>query len=376
MRVGLIGTGGFGRFVLQGYALTPDVTVVAVADTLAERAKAVAGEFGVARSFDRYEDLVGCDEVDLVHIVTPPPVHHEMAIAALTAGRPVLCEKPLAMDSAEAAAMRDAAIAAGVVHAVDHEMRYDPLHRHARRLLAEGYVGEIRLASLQLVVNYGCNPLYPTNYAHWTVQRSAGGGTLAQHVIHFLDLARFLFGDVTVLGGTMATAQPVRPVLGPEVQPGDPLGPDVPTAGEGPCDGDDTVALHGTLPGGGVLAVASTWSALHPSGAAWEIYGSEGTLRLSTAHGLTGARHDETELAPLAAPAELAPPGMDALAPDLLRRSGVVDGPALLGLFAGLAQDVAAAVEGRDSARIFPTFDDGLANQENIDVLSRASEAR
>src|SRR5690349_8626218 len=120
LRVGVIGT-GFGSLVqIPAFQRTPGVDVVAVASGHEARARQVATRFGLAAAYGDYRQMLAEQELDLVSIVTPPYLHHEMALAAFERGFNVLCEKPFAMHLGQAREMLRAARAAGVVAAVDH----------------------------------------------------------------------------------------------------------------------------------------------------------------------------------------------------------------------------------------------------------------
>src|SRR5262245_35971666 len=113
LRIGMIGAGGVARSIHSpGFALCPDVEIHAACDTDPQ----AAGGSGAAKAFGRAEDLLACRELDAVVIATPNDRHCEIALAALAAGKHVLCEKPLALNLAEARRMADAAEASGLVH--------------------------------------------------------------------------------------------------------------------------------------------------------------------------------------------------------------------------------------------------------------------
>ena len=106
--VGLLGCGAFGRFCLREFAAMPRLRAAAVADTIQAAAHKTAEEFAVPVCADVHA-LAARDDVQIIHIATPPSTHRELAIAALDAGKDVLCEKPLATTLADARCMIDAA---------------------------------------------------------------------------------------------------------------------------------------------------------------------------------------------------------------------------------------------------------------------------
>ena len=143
VRVGVIGT-GFGRRVqLPGLGLVPGVRVAAVGSGSLDRARAVAAEFGIARAFGSGEALAESPDVDLVIVSSTPDAHARHAIAALKAGKHVLCEKPMALSVREAEQMVDVAEGSPGLARIDHELRYEPNRQRARELIRAGAIGPV-----------------------------------------------------------------------------------------------------------------------------------------------------------------------------------------------------------------------------------------
>lgn len=358
----------YANVALYGYSRVPEIDVTAICDVVPALAQGAAEMFGVPHHGTDHHEMINRDDVDLVHVIVPPPVHHAITLDVIAAGKHVLTEKPLAMTTREATDMYDAAERAGVVHAIGHEMRYDPVHRHLRDLIGQGFIGEPRLVKLSDICNYAADPRYPTYYATWTMRREQGGGVLLQHGAHILDLARFVLGEIDVVGGFAANQVPVRPTLAPDVHPAAlfEMGAAAPTTGQAPVDADDTAVLYGTLPNGGLFTFSAGWTVHHPSGVTWELYGSEGTLKVLSDGSLLGGRNTDTELAVLSAPDHYALPGDD----PWLDRTGVLT-EALDPMFRLMVGDVAAAVDGRPGDKAFATFADGVATQRAMDAVAR-----
>jgi predicted dehydrogenase len=159
--VGLLGCGAFGRFCLREFAAMPGLRPAAVADTIPEAARKTGEEFAVPVCADIHA-LAARDDVQIIHIATPPSTHRELAIAALDASKHVLCEKPLATTLADARRMIDAARTARRFLAVNLIMRYDPLNQAVARILEAGLLGAPLHAFFE---NYaGDTPLGP---GHW-----------------------------------------------------------------------------------------------------------------------------------------------------------------------------------------------------------------
>ena len=131
--------------------------------------------------------------VAAVTIATPPAAHAEAAIAAVKAGKHVLCEKPFAMDTTQAAAMLDAAAAAGVVHLVGHEFRWAVDRATVGRAIAEGMIGEPRLATL--VMHSSLVADLETKTPPWWFDPVEGGGWLGASGSHIVDMVRVWLGE-------------------------------------------------------------------------------------------------------------------------------------------------------------------------------------
>ena len=141
VRVGIIGTGFARRVQLPGLRLAPEVRVTAVASGRPENAEATAREFAIPHVCADGPELTRSADVDLVLVSSTPDTHARYAIAALEAGKHVLCEKPTALDAREAAAMLAVAERRpGQLSWMDHELRYEPNRRRVRELIVQGAI--------------------------------------------------------------------------------------------------------------------------------------------------------------------------------------------------------------------------------------------
>ncbi|MEV6897700.1 Gfo/Idh/MocA family oxidoreductase [Amycolatopsis sp. NPDC051372] len=174
--------------------LTPRMAVLCGRDAAA--ASAAAEKLGWASVETDWKRLVESDEVGLVDICTPGDTHAEIALAALAAGKHVLCEKPLANNVAEAAAMAAAAeeaTARGVRSMVAFNYRRVPALAFARSLVADGRLGELRHVRAQYLQDWIVDPEFPLV---WRLQKErAGSGALSDIGAHIVDLAQFLTGS-------------------------------------------------------------------------------------------------------------------------------------------------------------------------------------
>jgi predicted dehydrogenase len=181
-----------GRFFDLPYAV--DRAVLSGRD--ADAARSAADRLGWASVETDWRRVVERDDVDLVDVCTPGDTHAEIAIAALAAGKHVLCEKPLANTVAEAASMAEAAEAAaarGVRSMVGFNYRRVPALALARRLVADGRIGEIRHVRAQYLQDWIVDPQFPLV---WRLQRDrAGSGALGDIGAHIVDATQFVTGQ-------------------------------------------------------------------------------------------------------------------------------------------------------------------------------------
>ncbi|WP_433303386.1 Gfo/Idh/MocA family protein [Actinoplanes sp. CA-030573] len=200
-RIGLLGAAGIARAaVLLPVRRRDDVVVAAVASR--SGAKEYAAEHGIERAHDAYEDLLADPGVDLVYNALPPSMHADWTIAALRAGKDVLCEKPFTMNAAQARRVVAASAETGrrVVEAFhDH---YHPLSAWVRAAVAEGVLGRITRAE---AVFHGSNPYVPGTLRH---EPELGGGALMDLGCYPVHWLRSVFPGEPVVGATSSVANP------------------------------------------------------------------------------------------------------------------------------------------------------------------------
>ena len=194
--------------------ITPRLRVVCGRD--AEAAGAVAERFGWESVETDWRAVLERDDVDLVDICTPGDTHAEIAIAALEAGKHVLCEKPLANTVEEAEKMASAAreaAARGVRAMVGFTYRRTPAVALARRLVEEGRIGTVRHVRAQYLQDWLVDGDAPMS---WRLDRTrAGSGALGDIGAHIVDMAQFVTGDrITSVSGVMETFVTSRPLAG------------------------------------------------------------------------------------------------------------------------------------------------------------------
>lgn len=222
LRVAMIGHGFMGAAHSVGWRQAPavfslprDVEMAVLVGRNAEKTAAAAAQWGWAESATDWREVIARDDIDIVDIVTPGDSHAEIAIAALRAGKHVLCEKPLANSQAEAEAMADAAAAAAAdgVHAmVGFTYRRVPAVTLMRDLIAQGLIGPVRQVRAAYRQDWLVDPQAPLV---WRLQKvHAGSGALGDIGAHIVDMTQFVTGQtVTAVSGMLETIVKERPLL-------------------------------------------------------------------------------------------------------------------------------------------------------------------
>lgn len=193
LSVGLAGCGAFGLFCMEAYSKLPSVRIVAAARASKPQARERCAELG-ADVLDTYEKLLARDDVDIVHVATPPARHYELVTAALRAGKHVLCEKPLDVELARAEEILQLASRSRKVLAVNFVLRYSPVVEWVRSVLDSGVLGRPLAGQL---VNCGSDSGLTDD--HWFWDKSSSGGIFVEHGVHFFDLYEYWFGAGSVV---------------------------------------------------------------------------------------------------------------------------------------------------------------------------------
>ncbi|GGV58518.1 dehydrogenase [Streptomyces longisporoflavus] len=186
MRIALIGAGGIARAHLPGWLELGARVGVYTVDGSAEKLAAEYAGHDVVAAASLGELLADCTAVD---ICTPTPTHKELALAAVAAGRHVICEKPLALNASDAEEIAAAAEAAGVRLHPAHVVRYFPAYAAMRRAVGSGDLGD--LAVLRFTRG-GARP----QWAPWFADPAQSGGVIMDLMVHDIDIARWIAGDV------------------------------------------------------------------------------------------------------------------------------------------------------------------------------------
>jgi len=196
LRIGIIGCGeiAFGKH-MPSLENLKCVEMAAFYDIYPEKAEKAAARFGIegAKVYDDYRKLLEDKSIDVVHVCTPNKSHAEITIAALEAGKHVMCEKPMAKTAAEARKMLEAAKRSGKKLTIAYQNRYRPDSQYLKRLCENGELGEIYFAKAHAIRRRAV----PT----WGVflnKEEQGGGPLIDIGTHALDLTLWLMGNYDV----------------------------------------------------------------------------------------------------------------------------------------------------------------------------------
>ncbi|HZI18623.1 MAG TPA: Gfo/Idh/MocA family oxidoreductase [Pyrinomonadaceae bacterium] len=349
--VGIIGTGFARTTQLPAFRACEGARLVAVASGRRENAERVAREFGIPSVASDWREVIAHPEVHLVSIVTPPSTHAEMTLAALEAGRAVLCEKPTAMNADESRRMREAASSSGLFAHLDHELRFLPARRLMREMIAAGEVGRVRHA--RLLFRSDSRASAERGWDWWS-DAEAGGGVLGAIGSHAVDSLRWLLAsEVSHVSASLATHVAER------------TDPQTNQPRRVTTDDEATLLLHFTetdTVGRATASVSLSVVEAGPHEHSVEVYGSEGALRVDQNGRLLRARVGEgawrevevEDEAPLA--------------------EGLRDSEWSRGFTLFAREIVAALAAGRRAVEGAATFDDGHRIQLVLDAARAAHE--
>lgn len=207
LNTAIIGT-GIGQVLHAPVILKhPDFDLSYIVGQDLEKTKEVADKLGVDHSID-WMEVIADDEIDVVSICTPPYLHKEMALAALDHGKHVICEKPLAVNAADALEMYEKAEDAGLIAFVNFEFRYLPERVYFNDLIKSGYIGDIQELDIRLRSGRRLNPR-KFGYNWWS-ETSKGGGLLNTVGSHYIDFIGKNLGEINEVVGNLFTNIPKR----------------------------------------------------------------------------------------------------------------------------------------------------------------------
>jgi len=205
-RIGIVGTGWGARVQVPTFR-EAGLNVVAIAGFHRNKTREIADELGV-HPHDHWQELINASDVDLVSVTAPPYEHREIALAALEAGKHVLCEKPTTLNPLEAEHLVTAARRRpGQIAIIDHELRFLPAWREARARIAAD-VGRIRAAEVRYSSPARNDPARAWN---WWSDASRGGGIWGAVGSHFVDALRYFGAEIESVQALLHTIITQRP---------------------------------------------------------------------------------------------------------------------------------------------------------------------
>ena len=347
-RVGIVGL-GFGAQVYLPAFRSEGWEVAALSSRTREKLAEAARAAGVPDVHIDPLEMIARSDLDAIAIATPPRSHHELAVAALRAGKHVLCEKPFALDASQAAEMNDAAQRSGRTAMVGHEFRHTPQRAYIKQLLDEGYLGGFQLCTIELFLDRYVTP-EPRPLA-WMAYEQEGGGLLGALGSHYVDGLRHWFGEVASVSGRLLG-------LRPDTR-------DAKTGSIVKAETDDTFLFTLEFENGGIATMTASFAATPTRGARIAVMGERGTLIAEQPgpnpmeDGVVVGSRDGSPLAPLSTPSKYTP-----FTDDRDHR---------LMAFRLLVREFGRGIDQGLSPS--PNFTDGLRTQEVLDAVRASSKS-
>jgi predicted dehydrogenase len=305
VRVGVLGAGAWARFAhLPGYVRDPRCELVAIADPVVDRAREFAAEFGIPHVYDSHEALIARDDIQLVDVCTPSATHFALAMAALNAGKHVLCEKPVAYDFAETRRAAALARAKGLKTKLGFTFRYSPAMQYMKELIDDGFVGTPFIFNGYEQNSQWLDPETPLRQVdHEADQSVIHVSSLEGYGAPIMDLGHLFMGSrFKAVVGTMKNFIPERMVRA--------------TGTRMRMNIDDGDIFIGEFDSGAIGSIQTSFVTVgNYPGLEARVYGSKGALicRLVEENGvcesLKAASADQVEFRELDVPARFYPPG-------------------------------------------------------------------
>lgn len=345
--IGIIGAGFARTTQIPGFKNCEGARGVVIASAHREHAEEVARDFDIPNVADDWRGVIEHDDVDLVSIVTPVVTHHEITLAALGAGKHVLCEKPMAMNANEAREMMERAREKNVLALIDHELRFLPGRQKAAEIIRQGDIGQLWHARCLFRSGQRADPNRAWN---WWSDVKQGGGALGAIGSHIVDAFRWLLDtEVSEVFGQLSTHVPKR-----KDQSG--LVRDVTT--------DDEASLLLRFDGAHSSSVTANASmSMVQAGASAhvvEIFGSDGAVKVDGNGCVWSAKSGDTEWTSIEIDhGHLAP--------------GMAEGGWSRGFTAFSQKIIEALREGRTTVEGAATFADGYRTQLVLDAARRSN---
>lgn len=199
VKIGIIGTGSISNMHMSGYTRMKNVEVIAACDINEERVKEFAQKYNIPNIFTDYNKMLEMEELDAVSVTTWNNIHAPASIAALNAGKHVLCEKPLALNADQAREMVEAAEKSEKILMVGFCRRFGDNAKALKEMIDGGDLGKIYYAKTGCLRRWG-------NPGGWFSDKErSGGGPVIDLGVHMIDLVRYLSGKPKVVSVTAST---------------------------------------------------------------------------------------------------------------------------------------------------------------------------
>lgn len=377
LRVGMVGYGFMGKAHSNAWRQAPrffplkvHVELHTICGRNAAGVQAARVQLGWQNAATDWRDVVESPLIDVVDINTPNDSHAEIAIAAARAGKHILCEKPLGLNSKQAEQMLAAVQKAKVVHMVCHNYRRVPAVVLAKKMIGEGALGQIYHYHARYAQDWLADPEFPLK---WRLQKGiSGSGAHGDINSHIIDLARYLVGEFKEVCGLMQTFIPERPLPG---EAGKIAGPAAKSPEKrGKVTVDDAATFIGRFANGAIANLEATRAALgRKNHIAIEINGSKGSLYFDFEDMNRLKFFNQEDPKDRQGFRDIMVTQPNGIHPYIANwwGSGHVLGYEHPFVHA-VADFVNACVEGKP---VQPTFEDGLKNQQVLDAVEQSAKA-
>ncbi|BBZ14848.1 Gfo/Idh/MocA family protein [Mycobacterium branderi] len=349
LRVGVVGVGWGAHVQVPAFRAAAGFEPVALCARTPQRLQRVATKLDIADTSTGWRTFVARDDLDVISVATPTARHHDMTLAALEAGKAVLCEKPLATDTAAARGMVLAARKSGRPTTCCFENRWNADWLAVAEQVRAGFLGRPYVARVTRSAPYW-HPSHPPQ-ARWMYERDQGGGYLAGMLVHDLDFLCSLLGRPESVCAEVRTSEPVR---------------DLPDGETLHVTADDTAALLMRMESGVTAMLSVSVMGAHADHYRLELFGADGTIvgdgNLRSATYQIGAAGDEGL-------STLPVRDRDPAHPERLPAGLAGHASRAMAL---MLEDWLPAFDGGQSSA--PTFDDGLLSIAVIDAAHRSAE--
>lgn len=346
VRVGVVGVGWGALVHVPAYRAVEGFEVVALCSRREERVAAAGERLGIEDVSTDWQSFVRRDDLDLISVATPVEQHVEVSLAALAAGKHVLCEKPAALDASAARDLAQAEEETDRATAMCFELRWSPPKYSIWQLVESGLVGDPYFVRVCQSGGYW-HPTHAPQSA-WMYRRGEGGGYLMGQQSHEIDFVTKVFGEAEAVCADVKTSVTPRQMADGSVI-------DV--------DADDTGNVLLRLASGASVVLSSSVVGVHTMGQTMDVFGSGGTILLDGAGLRVGTPRDEGLAEHPIAGRELKS-GADL---GTRRSSAMIRATALL------LEEWQPALSGEPTPRV-PSFRDGWRVQRIIDAARASSE--